>query len=239
MDKKPLMLSLFLLACTSGSGQGWLELGVKVMYGLNGFYNKNLAQDEQHSYYLHGAPSFGGVVGLNLGHSSVLNLEGLLLNNRQKLGFRENGGKKTDNILEWNNLDLYMLYRHYSNNGSHFEIGPKWSLIRSLEQTYDGQVLETEGLYEDNYFSAVAGLGGFITGSEAMTLKIGFRLEYAITGLVSDSGEEEGYPAFYQSYSSYTATHPFRAGVFLELNFGIGREARYICGRRKYIFQWR
>lgn len=238
MGKKILLAALFLTAYTMASSQGWLELGVKVMYGLNGFYNQNLAQDDQHSYYLHGAPSFGGVIGLNLGHSSVLNIEGLLLNNRQKLDFRENGGK-TDNLTEWKNLDLYMVYRHYTNNGSHFEIGPKWSLVRSLEQTYAGQFLETEGLYEDNYFSAVAGLGGFITGSEAATLKIGFRLEYALTDLVSDSGEKEGYPAFYQSYSSYTATHPFRAGVFLELNFGIGREAKYICGRRKYLFQWR
>ncbi len=237
MSKYLIFTCFLLLSYTVANSQGWLSLGAKVMYGLNGFYNNNILNDEQHSYNLHGAPSFGAVAGINIGSTGVVNLEGLLLNNRQELDFTENGDKSI-NAVEWNNVDLYLLYRFYTENGSHFELGPKMSFVRSVEQTLAEQPQEVNNFYADNYVSAVAGLGGFITGSEDFTLKIGFRLEYAVTDLVSDAGEAAGYPAFYQDYASYTQTHPFRAGVFLELNFSVGREGKYVCGRRKYIWQW-
>lgn len=232
-----LLFPLFILSHQLSYAQGWVDVGVKVMYGLTGFYNNNIIKDAQHSYNLMGAPSYGGVIGLNLGSAHVLNLEGLFLNNRQKLDFRDND-EKFINEVKWNNLDLYLLYRHYTGNGTHFEIGPKFSLVRSTSQAYAGQLIESEDGYENNYFSGVAGLGGFITGNETMTLKIGLRFEYALSDLISSDGIDAGFPAFYTDYETYTSTRPYRVGVFLEFNFGLGKEGKYICGRRRYVFEW-
>ena len=208
------------------------------MYGYTGFYDKNIASDPQHEYALQGALAFGGVVGLNLGAFHGINLEGLFLNNRQQLDFRDNGDQSTNRVA-WENLDLYLLYRGYFANASYVEIGPKMSRVRSTEQIFADQVLESGDRYESSYYSAVAGFGTFLTGNEIMTLKLGLRLEYALTDLVSEAGREAGFPAFYQTFETDTQTRPFRAGISLELNFNLSKAGKRICGRRTYVLKWR
>ena len=131
------------------------------------------------------------------------------------------------------------MYRFYSELTTHFEIGPKISLIRSTTQTLDNQAVETANRYEDTYYSAVVGFGGFLAGSDVMTLKMGLRAEYSLSDLVATEGEQEGYPAFYQDFSDYRQTHPFRAGFYLELTFGVGNNAKRMCGRRMSFGAWR
>ena len=208
------------------------------MYGYTGFYDKNIADDPQHNYTLQGAAAYGGVVGLNFGAFNGFNLEGLLLNNRQELDFRD-GGDRSINVVEWENLDLYLLYRHYFENASFLEIGPKMSRVRATEQTFAGQLLESGDRYAGEYYSAVAGFGTFLTGNETLTLKLGARLEYALSDLISEAGQEAGYPAFYQTYATDTQTRPFRAGIYLELNFNLSRAGKRICGRRTYVLDFR
>lgn len=230
------ILFLLLIVTRLLPAQGWLDIGAKVMYGYTGFYDKNIASDPQHNYSLRGAPSYGGVVGLNLGAFNGFNLEGLFLNNEQQLDFRDNGDR-TSNVVKWENLDLYLLYRRYFENASYIEIGPKMSRVRSTEQTFADQVLESGDRYGSEYYSAVAGFGTFLTGNETMTLKLGMRLEYALTDLVSEAGRAEGYPAFYREYETDTQTRPFRAGIYLELNFNVSRAGKRICGRRTYVLK--
>lgn len=231
-----LVLTFLCLLPLSLSAQGWLDLGVKAAYGLTGFYNGNLIDDPQHSYDFQSAVSFGGVAGLNFGNGGVINVEGLFLNNSQGLAFTENG-EKTQGEVEWNNLDLYLMCRFYLANASYLEFGPKMSLVRSTGQVFGRETVTTTDLYADNYYSAALGFGTFLTGNEAMTLKMGVRLEYALTDFVTEAGQAEGLPAFYTSYDSYAPSRPFRASIGMEVNFAVGQTGKRICGRRKFVFE--
>ncbi len=237
--KKTTLLTL-LLTCFafSLSAQLWLEVGGKAMFGLTGYLNSNIANDNSHEYQLNTAISYGGVVGLNIGDYSGINIEALFTKHQQDIIFLDNLlGENLTNSLEWDALDLYLLYRFYTPGGAYFELGPKMTTVREIDQTFGPTRLEDiDSKYEDAYYSAVAGLGSFLFGSEVSTFKIGMRLEYALTDLVSDEGEKDGFPAYYRPYDSYKPTNPFRATLYLELSFGVGGIAKSTCGRRGFVF---
>lgn len=215
--------------------QVWLELGGKAGFGLTGFLNDNLINDARHNYELNTAFSFGGVLGLNFGEYHGLNLEALSITNQQNFEFLDLGDK-TRMGVEWKAIDVFLMYRFYAQGGAFFELGPKYTSVRSVEQSEGMVRFRVDDLYETEYFSAAAGFGGFIAGSEVFTVKLNLRFEYALQDFVSQQGVDEGYPAYYQPFESYSESRPFRASVGIEINFGLGGVAQSACGRRRFIF---
>lgn len=236
--RKKLMISLSILcfAAFSANAQVWFELGPRVNYGLTGFYNSNIIGDDAHDYQLSGGLSYGGVLGINFGENNGLNLEGLLTTNKQKVSFRDPVLGPFDASWEWETIDILVLYRYYTDGGAYFEVGPKASIVNSITQEANGIDIPTENAYSDLYFSGVGGLGALLAGSEVYSLKMGLRLEYALTDLLDNQTDVPDYPAVYTRYESEAGTYPFRATIGLELTFGIGGVAKSTCGRRGFVF---
>lgn len=227
---------LFALTLFSNLGaQVWLELGGKAAFGLTGFFNDNLDNDAQHNFELNTAFSYGGILGLNFGENHGLNLEALSITNQQTYEFLEIGDQTRIGV-EWKAIDVYLMYRFYSQSGAFFELGPKYTSVRSTEQAEGMKRFRVDDLYQTEYFSAAAGFGGFLAGSEVFTLKLNIRFEYALQDFVSAQGIAEGYPAYYKTFESYTESRPFRASIGIEINFGLGSIAQSACGRRRFIF---
>ncbi len=226
-----ILFTVFLLFTTKA--QVWFEVGGKAMYGMKGFYNNNVFNDRDHQYQFGSGLAYGGVLCINIADRNGFNIEALSASNEQK--FEYNNTNVND--LEWKTLDLYLLYRAYSNS-AFIEIGPKYSKVNSITQSYGSTNYNLNGEYQDQYFSAVFGFGGLITGSEFLTLKSGVRFEYALGDFVSAKGKDTGYPTVYLQtpYDTYAATHPFSASVYLSLNFAIGAVAKAECGKRRFIF---
>lgn len=216
------------------SGQVWLELGGKAGFGLTGFFNDNLVNDAQHNFELNTAFSYGGVLGLNFGENHGLNLEALSITNQQNFEFLESGDQTRIGV-EWKAIDVFLMYRFYSEGGAFFELGPKYTSVRSAEQSEGMRRFRVDDLYETEYFSAAAGFGGFLAGSEVFTVKLNLRFEYALQDFVSQQGVDEGYPAYYTSFDAYAESRPFRASLGIEINFGLGGIAQSACGRRRFI----
>lgn len=231
MMRFTLLFTLLLSTCTVFS-QTWLEIGGKAMYGLTGFYNTNLVNDREHSYQMQSGLAYGGVVSINFADRHGINVEGLLSENKQQFTLLT---PKTITNVEWDNLDLYLLYRAYS-GGGFFEIGPKISMVNSVSQGVDGMLEEVTTSYNDQYYSAAFGFGGFIAGSSFFTVKLGARFEYALSDFISDNGQDNNMPVVYKNYESYKATHPFRASIGLAINFAVGGTGKAQCGRRSFMF---
>lgn len=230
----PMVFLLFF--CHLSKAQAWLELGPKVSYGLTGYYNSSVASDDRVEYQLQAAIAYGGTVGINFDDFGGFNLEALLTQNEQTVNFLDIVGTRVDNNLSWETLDLLLLYRFYSDKGGYFELGPKMSIIQGLEQSIGSiQQSDIEETYNENYFSGAVGFGGFIAGSKAFTLKLGIRVEYAFTDLVSDNGKDLGFPAPITSFINDSNTSTYYASVGLELSFGIGGIAKSVCGRRVFL----
>lgn len=227
-----ILITLFLFS--TAQSQVWFEAGAKVTYGMKGFYNDNIFNDRGHQYQFGTGLAYGAVVCVNFADKHGINIEGLLASNEQT--FEYIGGQdKVDSQLEWKTLDLYLLYRVYSNS-AFIEIGPKLSSVNSITQSF-GQTVELDGdEYQDQYYSAVFGFGGLIAGSEFFTLKSGVRFEYSLGDFVSETGKAGSFPAFYAPYEEYKASHPFGASVYLSINFAIGSVAKAECGRRRFVF---
>ncbi len=235
---------LFIIALTGClsplQAQLWIDAGIKGSYGLTMLYNTNIFNDGYYSYQLNSGYGYGGRLGLNFGPHNGVALEALRATHRQDWEY--------DNVLfpgsytssvRWDTWDLFLLYRFYSER-AYVELGPKYALVRRIEQMDDFTPFDVDDTdyYEKNYPSAVLGFGGYLAGSEAFALVLGFRVDYALTDFVSDQGQNANYPNPVRSiaYSEYKGTHPLSAQVSLELSFAIGEYAKANCGKRSFLF---
>ena len=233
---------LFLCITFTASSQVWFEVGAKGMYGMKGFYNDNIINDRDHGFKIGTGLSYGAMVNVNFADKHGFTIEGILANYEQKFKY-ESSLFDVNSQVNWETIEGYLMYRIY-NNSSFLEIGPKLSIVKSVEQLPDdliGQLVNIEDQYSKQYWSAAFGFGGLIAGSDFFTLKMGLRFEYALTDFISEEGQTDDllqnpFPAYYTSYDTYKASHPFSATIYLELNFAIGAIARAECGKRNFIF---
>ncbi|MCO6492259.1 MAG: hypothetical protein J5I98_27825 [Phaeodactylibacter sp.] len=230
-----LLLALFALHSTF-QAQVWLELGAKGMMGMTGFYNKNIVDDSRHDTQFGLGLSVGGVAAINFGENHGLNFEVLSATHHQSMSYRGDDGINNTVNIEWKSTDAYLMYRWYRNNGAFVEVGPKITYINEAQQSFGTDWAKVSDKYASRYTSAAFGVGGFVTTSQVVVIKTGIRAEYALTDLISDEGQMEGYPAYYTTFDSYRETRPFRAGFYLEVTFGVGGIAKSMCGSRGMIW---
>lgn len=235
MRKISTLILFVLLGNVFSQAQIWLELGGKGMAGITGFTNQNISKDNNHDSQLGLAHSIGGVATLNLGENHGLQVEGLTATYHQSLTFRNTEGSNAINI-EWKSFDWYFLYRYYRSNGAFLELGPKVTYIGQAQQSFRTDWANVTSKYENKYYSAVFGVGGFVAASQILTLKTGIRAEYALTDMVSAEGQVEGFPSPYTTFSSYAETRPFRLGFYIEVTLGVGGIAEAECGKRGVLF---
>ena len=234
--KKILILLLTLSGyCSAVNSQVWLELGVKGMMGMTGFYNKNIVDDSRHDSQFGLGLSVGGVAAINIGDYHGINIEVLSATHHQSMSFRGDDGINNTINIEWKSTDAYFMYRWYRDNGAFLEVGPKITYVNEVQQSFGTDWSKVNDKYASRYTSAAFGVGGFVTASPVLTIKTGIRAEYALTDLISDQGKMEGYPAYYTTFDSYKETRPFRAGFYLEVTFGVGGIAKSMCGSRGMI----
>ncbi len=232
-----LIITTSLLLHTLFAGaQMWFEIGPRAGININGYLNSNISNDDNHDYRLEQALSYGLVAGLNIGDYHGINLEWMFANNIQQITYYGDTAGNVINKLRWNTREINVLYRFYSFNGAYVELGPQFSHIRELSQTYDNEPVAIDGEYENNYISGIFGVGGFLAANDVMTLKIGIRAAYGLTDLVSAKGKTAGFPTYYAPYETYKPTRPFRVGISLEMSFGVGGIAKTQCGQRSLIF---
>ena len=92
--------------------------------------------------------------------------------------------------------------------------------------------------FEKSCYRLLAGLGGFVFGTERVTLVTGIRLIYDLSDLRASSFQGQAFP--FQNYNDSSLHHTLRALDFqinLELNDSLGFLYRSQCGKRQLIFQ--
>ena len=140
--------------------------------------------------------------------------------------------------VKWKNIDLYLLYR-YNSSTVYLELGPMLSLVRSVDYTDTSIPIEidVEDFYAKKYYSAVFGFGGFLAGTESISLNLGVRVHYALQDFITAEGQLQNHPAPSTSaYAEYKQTRPLYIEVGLELTFGLGEFAKTSCSKRMHWF---
>ncbi len=238
--KNTILFFAFLFSAISISAQEiWLEAALKGGYGASFLVNKNILNDDSHNYQVVSSYNFGGKFAVNFGPFNGISVEGLYSKSGQDWEYSVLPDGKAINSIEWKNIDALLLYRHI-NNRVYVEIGPKYSIVRSVDQTDLGELVENpEAMYEKNYLSGVLGFGGYITGTETFSLGLGLRFHYGLTDFVNGEGQKAGFPNPNKiaAYESDAFTRPALAEFMVEFNFGIGHWAQTSCSERMKFYR--
>ncbi|MCC6725689.1 MAG: hypothetical protein IT258_14365 [Saprospiraceae bacterium] len=231
----------FLLTSLVASAQEiWIEAALKGGYGASSLLNKNILDDDAYSYQVAPSYNFGGKLALNFGAFNGFSMEGLLSKGAAKWQYDSPLlGSDRDNEIEWKNIDALLLFRHI-NHRVYFELGPKYSKLRSVKHSDTGaEVAGADKYYKKDYISGVLGFGGYITGTETFSLGLGLRFHYGLTDFVTSDGQKAGYPnpGRLTPYESTAVTRPILAEFMVEFNFGIGHWAQTSCSERMHFYR--
>lgn len=259
--RKLLLLSISIIFFSNQSfAQAWTDIGLKLGGGTSWLIDPNIFDDNTYVHDFSGAFNFGAKASLNLGERHSISFEALLSNHKQNFdyGWTDDSGTRIEgrNEIQWSNIDLYFLYRYYS-QGAFSEFGIMRGQVRSVEhldpEAGFTTLTDVTSNYQD-YWSAVFGGGAFVAGSERSTLMLGIRIHFALTDFISDAGndtealEANGqfpFPTTFRNdfsgsennpYADARITRPILVELIAEYNFGIGYFAKTICsGRVKWF----
>jgi len=239
---KKIILPIFLLifSCSLAAQEVWLEAALKGGYGASFLVNKNILEDDNYNYQATPAYNIGGKFAVNFGPFNGISLEGFYTKAGQNFDYSlPSPLGDYENKISWQSLDALLLFRHI-NNRVYIELGPMYSVVRSVEQ-YDlnTQLVNPKSNYQNGYLSGVLGFGGYVAGAETFSLGLGLRLHYGLTDFVNDNGKQLGFPNPSQRYESDAITRPAMAEFMVEFNFGIGHWARTSCSERMKFYKAR
>ncbi len=256
-----LVVFTFLVINTESFAQAWTDIGLKLGGGTSWLVDPNLFDDNTYVHDFSGAFNFGAKASINIGEKHSLSFEAMISNMKQNFdyGWTDDSGTRIEgrNEIKWSNLDLYFLYRYYS-QGAFSEFGIMRSQLRSVEQLdpLAGFVDFTDVTSNyDDYLSAVFGGGAFVAGSERSTLMLGIRIHFALTDFISEAGQNteslqaQGqqfpFPNTFRNdftgldndpYADARITRPILIELLAEYNFGLGYFAKTICSGRIHWF---
>ena len=128
----------------------------------------------------------GAKFSVNFGPYHGVFLEGLF--NKSSQDFIYNTAASTDDFdytIEWQNIDLYVLYRGIRNR-TYFEIGPMYSMIQKVEQAdQTNDFVESTDFYESAYLGAGFGFRRLPDRFRDLLYGAGFPMNYGFADIVN------------------------------------------------------
>jgi hypothetical protein len=240
---RKLFLLPFTFALSSFYGQVWFDFGLNSSMGSGFYTGKTFYNDSRFNLVPKLNNAFGLKIGVNPAekHSAVIELG--YANRAYAIDQAFVPGKNENTVftqqLNFSGFQGALLYRN-TNEGTFVEIGPMFSMIQNQSLSDQASSSYTnQSILASRILRGVFGLGGYILGSERVTLVGGIRVLYDFSDLRSKEPVGEAFP--FQNYNENALHQPLKAidiQINLELNISLGFLARASCGKRKVIFEW-
>lgn len=242
-------LAVSLLISLNTYSQGWIDTGVKGGFGVTQLVNKNVWNNGEVVNKISFGNSLGGKLGLNFNLNYQITVDFLYTSAKQEFEFQPSSSNTTwSKNINYSTFDIPLLFRHNSDNGSFFEIGPQISFIRSFQQDIDGITKDIESNFEKTNFGAVVGVGSFMLGSKNLYLVFGIRAHYGFQDLLSEEGGKNTNKYFPVTdgeldsdsevfeFKDYAATSPISLIAYLEVNYDLAYLSTSHCKRTALKF---
>jgi len=225
------------------TSQVWFDFGLNGAVGSGFYMGKSFYNDSRFNVVPLLNNAFALKIGVNPSerHSAVIELG--YANRAYAFDQAFVPGKDENDVftqqINFNGIQGALLYRN-TNEGTFIEVGPMYSKIQN--QTISDQVstvYNNQTFLTTDVVRGVFGFGGYIMGSERVTLVGGFRLLYDLSDLRAKDNIGEKFP--FQNYGETTLNsqlHTLDFQINLELNVSLGFLARASCGKRKVGFEW-
>jgi hypothetical protein len=258
--RKVLAILFIFSTLSHAHAQMWVDLGLKGSFGVNMLFNKNINDDPEFNQQLSTGFNVGGKLGLNFNDFHEITFDFLYYSFNQKYKYNvldpvDNSKPEYLRSVKFSGLDFLLMYRH-NNDGRYVEIGPQFSLVKSISATdnYPGSTfLSTDfaSQFTPNFTSVVFGFGSYLIGTENFGLTTGVRLGYSFSDLVAESGQPHSFPANSSSYpespsgnggslvdrtyGSYTPTRLLTAMFVMEMNLDFAYMAKAKCSNKRKL----
>jgi hypothetical protein len=221
----------------------WLSLGVKGGYGNSVLLNSDVSGDKNVTMnYLTPSYFFGGRLTFTYGDVVGLGAELNASHFGQKYNIKTSTQAYTKN-LKISSQDFILFLRFSGESGGYFEIGPKFTTLKTITVTNSGTGNfnpETDFInyYTPKYTGIMLGAGLSVVRTERFSLHLGIRGSYAFSDMVSDHNHYilDDF-VYHPSYLPVNAkTNPLAVQAVLEAEYFFAFFGNASCGKGRLMF---
>ncbi len=246
--KKILIIFVLLLTVSFAFGQRrgqtikWFSLGLKASVGNSFLLNTDVLEDSKiQPDYFTPAFSYGGRLTFSHGENIGIGIEYL------NSSFGQDYGVATDSLaytksIDIKTSDITLFFRYSGQKGGYFEIGPRFSTLKSVTEENDIQAnfRNTDNLidyYGPKFTSIVIGTGLSLVRTERVNVNAGVRATYSF----SDLNPNKTYYVlddyvYRPDYIPTATTNPITLKFVLEVNYFFAFWGDASCGRGRLMF---
>jgi len=220
----------------------WLSLELKGGYGNSILLNSNAMSDQNITMnFLNSAYSYGGRFGITYGNNLSISFE--VLSSAFSQNYDINDGTNVYlKTQEFTSLDYLALIRYTSDYGFYFEVGPKFSGLKTaLVKNSENLASRNEDNYiehfNEKYNSIAVGLGFAVFRTDRLNINLGLRGSYAFSDIVKDPNFYALFDDVYRpNFIAGASTNPFSLKIMFGINYFFGFWGDASCGRGRLIF---
>ncbi|MFM7022651.1 MAG: outer membrane beta-barrel protein [Flavobacteriales bacterium] len=229
---------LFFFVCQAAQGQMFFEVGLKGGAGVAMLLNENTMQDNRITKTPNYAYSYGFKAGFDFNEQYAIIGEYMWAQINQNNKYLDNSSSEIKKNIQVNTVNIPILFRYNSDNGSYLEVGPRLGFTKKVLQSGTTST-DITSKFEAKSYGAVFGFGSVLFATDNIYGTIGIRFDTGISDIISADGGKDKmkyYPIddnnFTTSYSKYAATIPLSVQLMLEFNWDLGYFARSKCKKR-------
>ncbi len=235
--KKMSMLVLLMLIIISAKSQPWFDVGLKGGVGTSFMYNKQIFDDQYLTHKFKPGYTYGAKFGFNFIQQHQITFDVMKSSLTQGFIYYPEAGNEVFRDYTLNGMDFLLMYR--SNiKGTYFEIGPQWSTMSGTKYKDEGgdfiNPYTPDQIINKSNFSMAVGFGGYVFGTDNFGVTAGFRVNYTLNDIASESGRDKNFPMLTPGEPS--PTHNLGVIFMLEANYDFGYLVSSRCGKRTKLF---
>lgn len=220
----------------------WFSIAAKAGYGNSVLLNVNNIEDKHVELnYLTPSLSYGGRFTFTYGDKIGFGADVLSSTFGQKYTI-DNNGTIYEKEVKIKSLDVFPFFRFTGEKAGYFEIGPKFSNIKSIDVTnsinenFSQNSENIDNHYSQKFTSLVLGFGLAVYKNERMDVNLGTRFSYSFTDFTPGYTYNVVNDGFYLPEKDIlTDTNPLSVQAILEVNYYFAFWGDATCGKGRLM----
>lgn len=221
----------------------WISVGLKGGFGTSFFFNQPSVDDANITYsYFSPSYFYGGNFGLLFG--DFVGFSGEFSFNSLSQGYDIDANESFQRTITTKSTDFAILLNLNAPTGFYFDIGPKFSTLKSATlttiQTLDRCEFDRTNKFRPEFSSIVFGIGLKPVRTQSFEMKLGIRGAYTLSNFVNSPGyiiPADEKILYMPSYTDEN-THPIQLMITTEFTLIFGRVGKASCGKTRLMLNF-
>ncbi len=243
MRRLTIFIGFFILISVANAQNTWVAISAKGGYGTGLLFNQP-SFDDTNIDYEYFSPSYfaGGKFGFMFGDYVGVSTE-ITINSFSQNYDIHSTNAEYHSFMKINTFDYGFMLNLQAPTGFYFDIGPKFSSIKSAQLTLtDNRQLNSSfdrlDKMSQNLDGLAFGLGVKPYMSDVFEMKLGIRGTYGFGSVVATPGyiiPADDKTMYFPTYTN-EKTNPMQIMLNVEFTYVFGRFGRASCGKFRFLF---